>query len=317
MSELRKEQNILRQLVKSREAIRRKYNILKRNKDYIKKTLGETFKPIVDPLDKLVTLTEKKKKNFISNDKVLTPVKFSQKIDQNIIAPEPTNSDTDDDDGLPYETAGSDDEASQTVVETDIENEASKTIVENDTLLNRYLQMTIPGSAKKYLDKIYGVHNKNNKLFFGDSEISFKSGKVFVKDQEYPISTGRLELLFTKEPNLNVITQDDLSIYRKMLKTTNSHKKRFNFDSEIRRHKSRKFNSIIAPLFELKSGRGFLPRYKVARFNSFKDYVYWDDPNELVDRLRLLVAERAAGNNAHTNEIHSIIEELREGVYIY
>ena len=147
MSELRKEQNILRQLVKSREAIRRKYNILKRNKDYIKKTLGETFKPIVDPLDKLVTLTEKKKKNFISNDKVLTPVKFSQKIDQNIIAPEPTNSDTDDD-GSPYETAGSDDEASRTVVETDSENEASKTVVENDSSLNRYLQMTIPGSAR-------------------------------------------------------------------------------------------------------------------------------------------------------------------------
>ena len=59
MSELIKEQNILRQLVKSREAIRRKYNILKQNKAYIAKSVGETLKPLIDPLGKLVSLTEK------------------------------------------------------------------------------------------------------------------------------------------------------------------------------------------------------------------------------------------------------------------
>ena len=39
------------------------------------------------------------------------------------------------------------------------------------------------------------------------------------------------------------------------------------------------------------------------------DYVHWN-PNELMDRLRLLEASRQAGHNAH--EILSIIEELRE-----
>ncbi|KYQ52676.1 hypothetical protein ALC60_08208 [Trachymyrmex zeteki] len=42
------------------------------------------------------------------------------------------------------------------------------------------------------------------------------------------------------------------------------------------------------------------------------DYVHWDDPNEIVDRFRLLEASRQAGHNAHNNEILSIIEELRE-----
>ncbi|KYM95352.1 hypothetical protein ALC62_14003 [Cyphomyrmex costatus] len=42
------------------------------------------------------------------------------------------------------------------------------------------------------------------------------------------------------------------------------------------------------------------------------DYVHWDDPNELVDRLRLLEASRQAGHNGHDNEILSIIEKLRE-----
>ena len=51
--------------------------------------------------------------------------------------------------------------------------------------------------------------------------------------------------------------------------------------------------------------------------NTTMDYVYWDDPNELVERLRLLIAEQSASNPSYVNEIHSIIEELREGGYIY
>ena len=42
------------------------------------------------------------------------------------------------------------------------------------------------------------------------------------------------------------------------------------------------------------------------------DYVYWDAPNELMNRLRLLDASHRAGNNARDNEILSIIEKLRE-----
>jgi len=42
------------------------------------------------------------------------------------------------------------------------------------------------------------------------------------------------------------------------------------------------------------------------------DYVYWDDPNELIDRLQLLAASYQAGSKSHTNEIMSILEEVRE-----
>ncbi|KAL9873249.1 uncharacterized protein ACN2A1_014365 [Glossina fuscipes fuscipes] len=41
-------------------------------------------------------------------------------------------------------------------------------------------------------------------------------------------------------------------------------------------------------------------------------YTYWDDPNELVDRLRLLLSSESVGHNNQKNEIISIIEELRE-----
>jgi len=40
------------------------------------------------------------------------------------------------------------------------------------------------------------------------------------------------------------------------------------------------------------------------------DYVQWDDPNELVNRMQLLEALRQVGHNAHDNEMLSIIEEF-------
>lgn len=43
---------------------------------------------------------------------------------------------------------------------------------------------------------------------------------------------------------------------------------------------------------------------------------YYDDPNELCDRLRLLISSRAAGNSNHSQEINSIISELRESGYV-
>jgi len=46
------------------------------------------------------------------------------------------------------------------------------------------------------------------------------------------------------------------------------------------------------------------------------DYVHWDDPNKLVDHLRLLDASHQTGNNVHDNEMLSIIEELREASLI-
>jgi len=39
---------------------------------------------------------------------------------------------------------------------------------------------------------------------------------------------------------------------------------------------------------------------------------YWDDSNELVDRMRLLEASHQTSHNAHDNEVLSIIEELHE-----
>ena len=50
----------------------------------------------------------------------------------------------------------------------------------------------------------------------------------------------------------------------------------------------------------------------VSRKKDKTDYVHWDDPHELVDRLGLLIASQRTGNCGYTNEIVSIVEELLE-----
>ena len=42
------------------------------------------------------------------------------------------------------------------------------------------------------------------------------------------------------------------------------------------------------------------------------DYAKWDNPNEFVDRLRLLIAKPVVGDDSHINEICMIIREQRE-----
>jgi len=61
----------------------------------------------------------------------------------------------------------------------------------------------------------------------------------------------------------------------------------------------------------IKQGKGMLPHTMLVSRGHKMDYVYWDDPTELVDRLQLLAASYQAGNKSHTNEIMSILEELR------
>lgn len=361
MSDLQRKKDILRQLVKARDAVRRKYNLLKFGRENFEKIVGETFKPIVNPLQELVTVSSSskaKKKNLntvklenISLDKAVdtSPVEINKlgnildeetaksSVETNKLDLEKTYSpnstldetfkynDHNENDikqinraETTFETAGSEDE------------ENDKTSTPTLPLNNKHMSMLDP-RYNKNLDKIYGVRKEQGGLMIGNTPITFEDKYIHVNDVRYAKTKGLLDLLISKRPNLSFITSTDLHNYKEILQVSSVHKKKFDPNESLRTHNSIKFNDFISPLFATispnvnktqprkfpKKGGKLLPRYKIARRNTRMDYVYWDDPNELVDRLRLLMAERSAGNPSHTNEIHSIIEELREAGYIY
>ena len=102
--------------------------------------------------------------------------------------------------------------------------------------------------------------------------------------------------------------------YKFELLATNAHRRGHNAHNPILGNKGYKDKYVIAPLLHRASTNNArngltVPRAMVVNDNRI-DYVHWYDPNELVDRLRLLEASHQAGNNSHDSEILSIYKEL-------
>ena len=114
---------------------------------------------------------------------------------------------------------------------------------------------------------------------------------------------GLYELIFKRIPDDLLYTEDDMNKYKSMLLATNAHKHKH--QSQGRLLRGYKYKYIIAPLMSItpktrtkqkkKSEKGLL--HAMILNDNAIDYVHWDDPNELVDRLRLLDASHRAGNN--------------------
>ena len=58
--DLQKQKNILHNLIKARDSIKRKYKLIKYNKDSTEQVLKETFQPIVEPLQKIASDVNKR-----------------------------------------------------------------------------------------------------------------------------------------------------------------------------------------------------------------------------------------------------------------
>lgn len=166
-------------------------------------------------------------------------------------------------------------------------------------------------------DSKYGVRRYRDNFMIGHDIVEFNAGKIYIKNNEFNLTNGLKNLLFLKNPSIDSFTKTDLNKYKSILLLTNAHKKHFESNAKLVRHsKSHKFMKIIQPLF--KSGKGVQSDYMIVNdSNKSIEYTYWDDPNELIERLRLLLSSKSAGHNAHNNEIISIIEELKEADIIF
>ncbi|KYN22394.1 hypothetical protein ALC57_05206 [Trachymyrmex cornetzi] len=183
-----------------------------------------------------------------------------------------------------------------------------------------YVNTLLIGNARNEIDLVYGVYFDENGTMLGNKKFDVDTDDTIIIDGErYKGTPGLYKLIFKKIPNDAIYTENDKQMYKHILLTTNAHRRDNNARMPIKSNKGHKYKNIIAPLLVTRSvsgtsnGSGIKTNISSARLTDNEiDYVHWDDPNELVDRLQLLDASRRAGNNAHDNEILSIIEELRE-----
>ena len=224
---------VLNELVKAKENIKRKYQELKTGEADVHSLVTQTFKPIIEPL---------------------------QKISR--VEPEPAP--------------------------------VPEPLTDNNYLeIENWLQ-----SSNR--DKLYGPKKfKNGTVKLGDKEIDFTPSSVVVDKTPYQLSPGLIHLIFSKQPRK--YNDQDLQTYKEILTQTSAH---LNADGLSIKTGGKKYKDVIAKLFPL--GRGLSVSLQK------QNYIYWNDVNELVDRLKLLLASREAGNTGVSNEILSIFEELLE-----
>lgn len=186
------------------------------------------------------------------------------------------------------------------------------------------------------IDHNYGPRLDVDELMVGDSKFEIDDNDNIILTapegdaSQYRGTEGVFELLFTKKPDRNKYDDNDLLTYQNIISKTNAKRRGYDSEKQIQGTRSYKWTNILSKLktppgptrpINLRpsrlnlSGEGVaerLPqRYKRVTGNAI-DYVHWDNPNELVGRLRLLIGSRRAGNTGLDNEIWSIIEELEE-----
>lgn len=338
---LNTEANLLNQIAKSREIIRRKHRLLKSGIEDAEQNVNEVLKPIITPLNALANIPKTEWISEVKKRKIdfkhSTPMNIQQrsKIEKEMSpmsqksfyeSASSKNFRNDYNEKSPYASEDEDDQYEELENKTNIIKNFSKNksiisedesnIQENNNL-SYYFKLL--NDKSRHIDRTLGVRKfVNGDNMIGNKLITFDSNSFKVDNDKYPLSEGLLELIFKKQPNDAKITNQDVKLYKEIIEKTNAAKKNYKANGAIRRDVT--YNNkkkYIENKFN-KSGGSILPKFmKVNNGKTFHEYTYWNDPNELVDRLRLLLAERSAGNQNHDNEIQSIIEELREERIIY
>lgn len=167
----------------------------------------------------------------------------------------------------------------------------------------------------------FGLRWEGGKLMMGKMRVYDEENHINIGGKRYVKTQGLMQLLAENAPDLNIIEEEDKQNYKLILNETNAHRRDYDPQKPIKSNKGMKYNYIIKPLFKLvqndigSSTEGLVEGKGIDILKEVKkktEYIYWDDPNELVERLKLLIASRDAGNTGLENEIISIIEELRE-----
>lgn len=298
--------DIKEQIISASEVIKNKLKQLRDIEDQNKYELDKIFKPVTDPLTGILESNQNNKKHNFNPIRV--PVKF-----ESVSTSTPVT----------YKRGIESHSDSEYYTDTDDKEK-------DDTLSDDKTEVSI---TKKYLHGLYddisipfGVRTVGDQLMIGNVGVKLTLSKgdgepcrIKINNNEYELSPGLKEVLLRKRPQLELVTENDKEVYKEILVKTNAHKRDYAANAQLKGDKGKKYQEIIKPMFitladnKSKSG-GNLSTLK--RYKKNTEFIYWDDPNELVERLKLLIASKHAGNTSHDNEIISIIEELKEAEII-
>lgn len=345
-----------KELVKTRKAVRQKYNALKSDIASKEIRMEKEFKPITQPLQELIKTI--KTEPFIKQEPhtpqmVSTPIRTFQfpnartsNIYNRYLPTEmPSFLENEDVFELEQSRSSSSDEPTiadirENVLELTRLPAYQEYLDSYHPLIRKFVDGQIKDTEDKFDHKYGIIHDVNTEKYkIANSPVEFIGKDFTVEGVKYLGTPGLYELLFKKKPVGYSV--GDLENYMDVLKRTNAYRRNFDPNSQIQGSTDAKYITLIKPYLskkgllkaasvsefrpELPSTSRLLPpqRPRSTRTKSGKgamlnlskkklDYVYYDNLNEIIDRLRLLTASQMAGHTGHNNEINSILEELRE-----
>lgn len=290
-------------IIKLRKNIKEKLMALKLNKSENDREFKETYAPLINPLNTFVQNVNNKKSTSSKNNLQTKQEHLNNyKIKSNKIKYEKDDTDA--------QIESENDEFEDTF---ETFNQTSDEVQLNK-LQTHVLNTQNPKNNKTY-DHVFGrSYNPNTKQLMLGAEgvIEIQDNDIILNGTRFNGTSGLYNLLFLKDPKQ--FTKQDNNQYVSMLKLSKAIYLNNNPSMRIKGNTSKKYMETIRPYFIEKEGKGM----KFLKVDN-KPYraIYWDEVNELIDRLVLLHASKTAGNNSVLNEIIAIEEELREARIIY
>lgn len=326
------EEKLKTQVVQAAEAVKRKAKELRMTESNNERMLETVFEPITKPLRQIIHKNNYFKTTNEAEDEIIgdtlneivdkhPPREYRDIIIKNKPCSSRDNISDDDDD---FEDDNSEDDS-----KTDLSNISFKTIESMSSPCGDDSSWSL--SSEVLSDVPYGVRIERGKLMIGSARANIREDKISIGGNDYVKTDGLCELLLKKVPNMELVTERDLQAYKRILVETNAHRRDYDSNKPIKANRGQKYLHIIKPLFKLRKLSTSSASSAVStkehmsegagltlnkQFKRNTDYIYWDDPNELVERLKLLIASKDAGNTGLDSEIISIIEELRENKII-
>lgn len=304
------EKSLKNEIVKAAEAVKKKVKMMREIENDHERVLETVFKPITNPLNHMVG--SRKNISNQNRDKTL-------QVDSSFDSCNGTLANTKEEEEDTLQSSNEESDSEFDITDNILTDDSSfQSSNSNDDLTKNSSSWST--SPEIFRNVLYGLRNDKGKLMLGTSQVKYNDNIISIANRNYKLTDGIKELLFRQNLDLSKVTEDDLENYKLMLLDTNAHRRKFNPNKPIKSNKGEKYLKVIKPLFNLKKGSentcinlsqgsGIAIKKRLKR-NC--DYVYWNDPNELVERLKLLMASKNAGNTGLDNEIISIIEELRE-----
>lgn len=313
---------IVRKIREAQKDIRQKTLALKLGQSEAQSSIESSLKPLIDPLEKIIKLKNRdvyEKELFESSKSAIsTPKHHSNTSSVNTSTFDVRGEKTSDypmvytPEWDPFQSTYETPSTSRPIskINPQIQMEAfnnsipehpEKNVVgdrrQSASNLDYYLNMLHAKDDK--IDKASGITFVRGRYYLNRVPIKFgvsnKKKVIEVEGKKINLSPGINELLFMRQPNDDLINALDVRNYKKIAELC-----AFTGDKKL---KTQKLQTFL--------GKGLM-----VDNNNKIDYVYWDNPNELVNRLELLQASKRAGHTGHDNEIISIEEELREGGFI-